>query len=68
MSMKVDVIVHISRERGVVKGTVAPMGDEPFATMGDIMEEAKKRGHMSISTKDGVITVNIDHIVMLRAG
>lgn len=68
MQQRVDVIVHISRERGVIKGYVQAMGSDTYSSMGEIMEDAKKRGHLSITTPEGVIAVNIDHIVMLRAG
>lgn len=68
MNPKIDVVVHVSGGVGMVYGTVRSLEQRGYSTMAQIMEDAKKRGHLSITTMDGVITVNIDHIILIREG
>ena len=62
----IHVVVKVSDVAGTIQGTVFPMRPEAYAAIGDIMEEAKKRGHLSILTKDGLVAINIDHIILIN--
>lgn len=66
--MKLKVIVHIVGTPEPIIGKVFPMDGVAYASIAEIMEDAKKRGHLSITTGEGIVTVNTDHIIMIRDG
>lgn len=61
-----DVVVKVSGVEGFVRGRVSPMNPSQTTTVGSILEEAKKRGQLSIETSDGLVAINTDHIILIN--
>lgn len=65
---KTDVLigVKVSGVNGLIIGTVVPMDPSSYTAVGQLLEEAKQRGQLSIKTADGVVAINTDHIILIN--